>query len=201
MTNIVVNQVSDYTRIHDANKESQKKLSYKDLVLYARVKNLDDLAHCNGISNIEEWMLNVNDPDKSGVMLIILAENDLNYSLLSSVTTDIGVTPTVVETPLSKDAFLQLKTIGVQGYFYRRHRFDIPYSKNAFLVDVFKNITGNDHEWVRITLSNLSDDDEIPKLPFKVVEHVYENDPEHTQTEKQTLENLWQRQWLSIEKA
>ena len=183
MTNIVVNQVSDYTRIHDANKESQKKLSYKDLVLYARVKNLDDLAHCNGISNI------------------VLAENDLNYSLLSSVTTDIGVTPTVVETPLSKDAFLQLKTVGVQGYFYRRHRFDIPYSKNAFLVDVFKNITGNDHEWVRITLSNLSDDDEIPKLPFKVVEHVYENDPNHTQTEKQTLENLWQRQWLSIEKA
>lgn len=201
MTSIVVNQVSEYTRVHDANRQAQNKLDYKDLVLYARVKNLDDLAKCNAIANIEEWQLDVNDEDKKGIMLIILSENEQNFSLLSSVTNDIGVTPTVVETPLSKAAYLQLKTIGIQGYSYRRHRFDIPYSKNAFLVDVFKNMMGNDHDWVRITLSNLTDDDEIPKLPFDVAEYVYENDPNHTFTEKQTLENLWQRQWLSIEKA
>ncbi|MGB2096143.1 MAG: hypothetical protein ACPHYI_08580, partial [Candidatus Puniceispirillaceae bacterium] len=84
---------------------------------------------------------------------------------------------------------------------YRQHRFDIPYTKNAWLVDVFKNHVGEDHPWIRLTLAAQEPDMEMPIVPFAVSNHIFEFDPQNTPEQEQLIYNLWNRNWLSIGKA
>lgn len=202
MSTITVNQVSDYTVQRDSNRMNQRKINYADLVLYVQLKTLESLSECNAVSNIEEWLLDVNN-DTVGpkVALSIAAENEMTHTLTSWVETGESVKPTMIETPLSKEAYTHLKEIGVRGFHYRRHRFDIPYTKNAWLADVFKNHMGEDHPWVRLTLAAQETDMEMPVVPFPVEAYVFENDPTNTEEEEQIIRDLWYRKWLCIGKS
>lgn len=202
MTTITVNQASEYTVMRDSNRLSQRKINYADLVLYVQLKSLDCLAECNAIANIEEWSLNVkNDEVGDKVALSIMAENDMTHTLVTWVETGEAIKPSVVETPLSKDAYMQLKELGVRGYKYRQHRFDIPYTKNAWLADVFQNHVGEDHPWIRLTLAAQETDMEMPVVPFPVDGYVFEYDPENTPEEEQVIRDLWNRKWMCIGKS
>lgn len=202
MSTITVNQASEYTVLRDSNRLSQRKINYADLVLYVHLKTLDSLAECNAIANIEEWALDVkNDDVGAKVALSIIAENEMTHTLVSWVETGEGVRPSVIETPLSKAAYEQLKELGVRGFKYRQHRFDIPYTKNAWLADVFQNHVGEDHPWIRLTLAAQETDMEMPVVPFPVEAHVFEYDPENTPEEEQVISDLWNRKWMSIGKS
>lgn len=202
MSTITVNQASEYTVMRDSNRMSQRKINYADLVLYVQLKTLDSLQECSAIANMEEWMLDVNsDENSKQVALSIHSENDLSHTLMSWVSAGEGIKPSVIETPLSKAAYDQLKNIGVRGFNYRQHRFDIPYTKNAWLADVFQNHTGEDHPWIRLTLAAQETDTEMPIVPFPVEAHVFEYDPENTPAEEELIRELWTRKWMSIAKA
>lgn len=202
MTNITVNQASEYTHERDTIRLSQRKVKYKDLVLYVQLKTLDSLAECSAIANIEEWALNVNNEGIGNqVALSIHCENEKIHTLKSWVDVGESIRPSVVETPLSKEAYDQLKNLGVRGFQYRQHRFDIPYTKNAWLADVFKNHMGEDHPWIRLTLAAQEVDEGIPTIPFPVEAHVFEYDPENTQEQEQVISDLWNRSWFSLGKS
>ena len=199
MSTITVNQASEFTVLRDSNRLSQRKINYADLVLYVHLKSLDSLAECSAIANMEEWALAVNNEEVGPkVALSIMSENDMIHTLVSWLDNGESLKPSVVETPLSKEAYAQLKELGVRGYKYRQHRFDIPYTKNAWLADVFQNHTGEDHPWIRLTLAAQDTDMEMPIVPFPVDAHVFEYDPENTPEEEQVISDLWNRKWMSI---
>lgn len=201
MSTITVNQASEYTVMRDSNRLSQRKIKYADLVIYVHLKSLESLAACNAIANIEEWALSVeNQGEGNNVALTILSENDMTHSLLSWVDTGEGTKPSVVETPLSKEAFNQLRQLGARGFKYRQHRFDIPYTPNAWLADVFQNHTGEDHPWIRLTLAAQDTEMDMPVVPFPVDAHVFEYDPNNTPEEEQIISDLWNRKWMSLGK-
>lgn len=199
---ITVQQASEFINKRQDLREIQAQASFNDLVFYAEVVDFNELARCNGISNIEEWLLCVGNKEKiNETALMITSENEDTFTLSTFVSGGDGTTPTVVQTPLSKEAFLQLKNIGVKGYMYRRNRFDIPYTQDAWLVDIFKDYTGNDHPWVRITLALNSETTEFPKLPFRVNNAIYEADKENETEQLNKLSNLWKNEWCCIEKS
>lgn len=202
MSTITVNHATEYTRVRDDNRLSQRKIKYADLVMYVHLKTLDSLAMCTGITNVEEWTLDVNNEEVGNqVSLTIHSENDGRFTLSSWVAADVGTQPTVIQTPLSKAAYEQLKNLGVRGYCYRQHRFDIPYTNNAWLADVFQNHTGEDHPWIRLTLAAQDVEMEMPVVPFPVLAHVFEYDPENTPEEEQVIRDLWTRKWMCLGKS
>lgn len=202
MSTITVNQASEYTVMRDSNRLSQRKINYADLVLYVKLKTLDCLAECSAIANIEEWAVAVNNEDVGDkVALSITAENEKVFTLVSWVETGESIKPTVIETPLSKAAYGQLLKLGVRGFKYRQHRFDIPYTKNAWLADVFQNHVGEDHPWIRLTLAAQETEMEMPVIPFPVEAYVFEYDVNNTPEEEQLIRDLWNRKWMSIGKS
>lgn len=198
---ITVEQASDFLNKRQNLRDKQEQCHYKDLVFYSQVQDFNELARCNAISNIEEWLISFNQGDTVDTTLLINSENEKLFTLSTFVMNGDGVTPTVVQTPLSKDAYLQLRTLGQAGYCYRRNRFDIPYTPDAWLVDIFQDYTGKDHPWVRITLALNSDNNEFPKLPFKVVDTIYESDPENTPEQINKIKNLWKNEWCMIDRS
>ena len=198
---ITVEQASEFLNKRQDLREKQERSFYKDLVFYCEVKDFNELARCSAISNMEEWLLSFTEDQTADTALLVSSENEKIFTLTSFVTQGAGVTPTVVQTPLSKDSYLHLRTLGKAGYCYRRNRFDIPYTPDAWLVDIYYDYSGKEHPWVRVTLALNSDNNEFPKLPFKVVESIYESDPENTQQQIDKIKNLWKNEWCMIEKA
>lgn len=199
MSTITVNQATEYTVLRDSNRLSQRKIRYSDLVLYVKLETLDSLAMCTAINNMEYWSLDVNNGDTGNrVELSVAAENDKVFTLNTWMSSEDGTHPSVVQTPLSQEAYNQLKGIGVRGYHYRQHRFDIPYTKNAWLADVFKNHVGEDHPWIRLTLAAEDTEMEMPIVPFPVSAHIFEYDPENSSEEEQFIRDLWNRKWMCI---
>lgn len=201
MSTITVNQASEYTHVRDANRVKQTQVKYSDLVIYAEVLDFDELSHCNAIHPIEEWTLDTNNGENGDFLLLIQAEADKNFIMQSWFNSSEGNTPTVVETPLSKSAFEQLKRIGVRGFNYTRNRYDIAYTPNAWFVDIFKDKMGENHPWVRLTLSCQDEFREIPKIPFPIGAYVFEQDPTNSPDQQEKIRNLWSREWLTIETA
>ena len=198
MSKITVKQVSEYTKARDIHKKEQLKRNVTDIVMYGKVHDLNDVANCDAICNMEEWVVGVEKTGSIGnVCLLITNQDNEEYTLLTWYQAD-NHRPCVVETPLSNDAYEQLKRIGINGYAYRRHRLDIAYTNNAWFVDVFKAADGQDHPWVRVTLSVQSQEDEIPTLPITFDEIIAEDDPNNSEETNAFIKRLWRHDWVSL---
>lgn len=195
---INVSSASDFTRKRENDRLEQTPVTYTDLVMYVKVANPMQLADCNAVSNIEEWLIGMGD-NPSPVNLIVVAENKSMYTLVTYSETSTTEQPSLIETPLSQSAFELLKTLGVSGYAYRRNRYDIPYTTNTWHADIFQDQLGNDHPWVRLTLTVTDVDSTVPTIPFTVEEFIYEGDTEMTDAQTLLISNLWRKEWVSLD--
>lgn len=195
---INVSSASDYTRKRENDRLEQTPVTYTDLVIYAKVANPKQLADCNAVSNIEEWLLGMGEIQRT-VSLIIVSENKSIFTLVTHNTNSTSEQPDLIETPLSLTAYERLKTLGVDGYSYRRHRYDIPYTTNTWHADVFQDTLGNDHPWVRLTLTVTDVESTIPTIPFAVEDFVYEGDAEMSVEHERLIAKLWRHEWVGLE--
>lgn len=195
---INVSSASDFTRKRENDRLEQTPVTYTDLVMYVKVANPMQLADCNAVSNIEEWLIGMGD-NPSPVNLIVVAENKSMYTLVTYSETSTTEQPSLIETPLSQSAFELLKTLGVSGYAYRRNRYDIPYTTNTWHADIFQDQLGNDHPWVRLTLTVTDVDSTVPTIPFTVEEFIYEGDANMTDAQTLLISNLWRKEWVSLD--
>ena len=200
--NITVQQASKFTVVREDVRQAQDRFTYNDLAFYCLIDDFNQLAKCNGISYIEEWLLGVQDnQNDKGAELVITGEDKKVFTLSTIVGFNASQNPSIVQTPLSKEAFLQLKNIGLSGYSFRRNRFDIPYTDSAWLVDIYKDYMGNDHPWVRVTLAMNEPLEHIPDLPFNVAETIYERSEDNAPEQIRKIKNLWKNEWCMIDKA
>lgn len=195
---INVSSASDYTRKRENDRVEQTPVTYTDLVIYAKVANPMQLAQCNAVSNIEEWLLGMGETQKT-ISLILVSENKSIFTLVSHTNNSTSEQPDIVETPLSQSAYDRLKLLGITGYTYRRHRYDIPYTTNTWHADVFQDQLGNDHPWVRLTLTVLDVESVVPTIPFAVEDFVYEGDAEMSDTHRTLIAKLWRSEWVALE--
>lgn len=195
---INVSSASDYTRKRENDRNQQVPITYTDLVLYAKVADPKQLADCNAVSNIEEWLLGTSEVHQD-ISLVVVAENKSLYTLVSYTKDSTSEQPDLIETPLSAAAFDRLKILGTSGYSYRRHRYDIPYTTNTWHADVFQDQLGNSHPWVRLTLTVLDVNSVVPTIPFAVEDFVYEGDAQMSETHSRLISNLWRHEWVSLD--
>lgn len=173
----------------------RRELEY---TFYGQVKSLEDLKN-NAFrkEEHEQWLIPLNTQLK--VKARIRSIDGVRYILTSKTKIQGQLGSQEVECDISEDMFNSLKTVGTGGYKKTRYFFKVPGTKLIWEIDVFKNIAGQDHDWVKLDLEVPDENTQIPKLPVEFLTTISHQPKEYTPEEKSTVDNLWNNEWVAMD--
>lgn len=177
--------------------KARKELEY---TFYGKVADLSQLGRAIHKEVHEQWSLKL-DTDKEA-RVRIRAINNMRWIMTTKYKYEGVLGWEEVECDISKDMFEHLKKVSERGYFKTRYNFRVEGSDLLWELDVFKDINGQDHPWVKLDLE-VSEEikGKFPKLPVDFVkgEFIAHQNKEQTEQESGFIKNLWKKEWVSLD--
>lgn len=100
-----------------------------------------------------------------------------------------------VETEISEDTFLLLKESAASGFKKKRYYFPIEGSDLVWEIDVFEDLSGGRHSWVKLDMEVPEEETQLPPLPFALAEKIVAQGDRKTDQEQDFLDRLWGTEW------
>lgn len=167
-----------------------------ELTLYAEMVDLTDLEHATSKEEHEQWRLP--ELEDCPTRARIRGVNNRRWILTTKTKPNTSAEGCIeVENDISKDMFESLKKMGSDGYYKTRYFFPIPNTGLVWEVDVFRDISGNNHPWVKLDLEVPSSDVDLPPWPFKLRDFVIDGSSD--MRSKSIINKLWGEDWSRID--
>ena len=100
-----------------------------------------------------------------------------------------------VESEITEDMYSVLKEAATSGFKKQRYFFPVPNSDLTWEVDVFEDLSGAKHSWVKLDMEVTSEETPLPPLPFEMNEKIVAQGDRKTEEEKKFLDRLWNIEW------
>lgn len=179
-----------------------KKHREVEYTFYGKIADMSQLTRAIQKEEHEQWSIDVE--TEADIRLRIRAINGMRWVLTSKVRYTGVVGCEEVECDISKDMFDHLKFFASGGMKKTRYVFKIDGTEKVWEVDVFKDINGQDHPWVKVDLEVTDPNDKtFPRLPVNFVkgEFIARQTPEQTDEEKSHISALWSKEWVSLDES
>ncbi len=186
----------------------------RERVIYARLSDLSQLSNAASVDSQEQWQIKLPKTDNNStkgtirvrrVMPMKICGTMVMHSKPSINSNQYVMTVKAERTaddrlevplPASEDMFNLFRLLAENGMYKHRFHFPIDGTELVFEVDAFPKTDGTGyHEWVKIDLELKDVTVDIPELPFKVEEVIYDTteDPE----QKKKIRELYETIFLS----
>lgn len=189
----------------------------RERVIYARLSDFSQLNNAVSVDSQEQWQVKLpktNNNSAKGTIrvrkVIPLSKTDKGFEFTATGVDSTQYVMTVkaerkaddrleVPLPASKDMFDLFKLLAENGMYKHRFHFPIDGTELVFEVDVYPKEDGTYNNWVKIDLELKDVSVDIPELPFKVEEIIYDTteDPE----QKKKINELYETIFLSKNKT
>lgn len=169
-----------------------------EFTMYAQVNDFTFLKDAVVIERHEQWtvpFLNDTAKIKGRIRLV----DDIRPIFCTKYKSENMVGVDECEIDISMDMFNQLRKVATDGYKKTRYKFKTPDPELMWEVDVFQNMSGNPHDWIKIDLEVNDVNKSIPKFPFDVVYMIFSDDPNLPAKDKQLIRKLWDIEWQRID--
>lgn len=186
---------------NNADGKVHHELEY---TFYGEVVRLSDLEKAQEKEEHEQWVVPIeNDEDVVEARVRIRAVDNRRWLLTTKIKRKGMLGWEEISHDISQPLFNHLREMAINGYKKTRYTFKIEGSELNWEVDVFKDLNGQPHPWVKIDLEVKSKDDDISKyklpVPFRQIIQHQKGDLD--EKEKAWVDNLWKHQWAGLDKA
>jgi hypothetical protein len=192
----------------------------RERVIYAKLSDLSELNNAVSVDSQEQWQIKLPKTDKNaakGTMrvrkIIPLTKTDKGFELTDTNEDSVQYVITVkaerkaddraeVPLPASKDMFDLFKLLAENGMCKHRFHFPINGTELVFEVDVYLKEDGTYYEWVKIDLEFKDVPVDIPELPLKTSELIYDTtqDPEQKKKISELYETIFLKKNPTLDK-
>lgn len=206
----------------ESDVENGKLFRERERVIYARLSDLNQLNDAISADSQEQWQIKIPKTENNSakgsirvrrVLPLVKDGEQFKAQLLPKTmgTPDpFQYVLTVkaerqaddrleVPIPATSAMFNLFKSLAENGMIKHRYHFPIDDTGLVFEVDVFMKEDGTYHEWVKIDLELKDISVDIPLLPFKVEEVIYDNTQDDK--EKKRIRELYETIFLKKNSA
>jgi hypothetical protein len=183
----------------ESDVENGKLFRERERVIYARLTDLNELSNATSVDSQEQWQIKLPKTENNAakgtirvrkVMPLMITDAGIMHRKPTDDSTQYVITVKTerkaddrleVPLPASEDMFNLFKLLAENGMHKHRFHFPIEGTELVFEVDAFPKVDGvGYHDWVKIDLELKDITVDIPELPFKTLELIYDNtqDPE-----------------------
>lgn len=100
-----------------------------------------------------------------------------------------------VESEISEDMYNALKETATSGYRKTRYYFEVEGSDLVWEIDVFEDLAGQKHPWIKLDLEVPTEETQLPDLPFAMNEKIVAQGDHKSDEENAFLDKLWNTEW------
>jgi CYTH domain-containing protein len=198
----------------ESDVQDGKLFVERERVIYAKISDLNQLNDAASADSQVQWQIRIPKTENNSAKGTIrvrkvvpmnkrdnhfvkdLSENgDMTQYVLTTKVERQATDRREVPVPVTRDMFDLFSVLADNGMTKDRYHFPIYDTELVFEVDVFLKEDGTYYEWVKIDLELVDIETEIPPLPFKVEEVIYDNTK--NENEKKRIRELYDTIFLS----
>lgn len=175
--------------------------NYVNIVVYAKIKNINDLSNATRREHREHFFLPLaKQYDNQEIMI----EDIMNkqWNLLVRKNDRDGQGALEVTNTISKEMYVALRNLATVGYKFKHLEFPIPHTSEFWEAMVFMCADGQDHPWIKLSYSSSKDlNGRFPQLPFMVEDFIIQGDPTLTEDRQKIINDLWTKEYSCIDES